>query len=267
MTGNARAGGRHPWDSQHFREGIVAVASTDSGTNSDADDTLDLGLPDTLTSLIVRERAALADCEDKPSLSRTPGGRSASGLLDDIAEWGPVLLGCGTFRLAPVRIERDLPLIARWMNDPAVAAFWELAGPDEIAAGHLRAQLEGDGRSMPCLGIFDGTPMSYWEVYRADLDPIARHYPARPHDTGLHVLIGAVADRGRGVGTALIRAVCDLVLDRRLRCGRVIAEPDLRNIPSIAAFLGAGFRFHAEADLPGKRAALMIRDRAHRHLL
>ena len=51
---------------------------------------------------------------------------------------------------------------------------------------------------MPCLGVLDGTPMSYWEIYRADLDPLARHYPARPHDTGIHLLIGGVADRGRG---------------------------------------------------------------------
>ncbi|MGV9572720.1 GNAT family N-acetyltransferase, partial [Streptomyces nigra] len=31
------------------------------------------------------------------------------------------------------------------------------------------------------------TPMSYWEIYRADLDPLARHYPARPHDIGVHL--------------------------------------------------------------------------------
>ncbi|MCO8303046.1 acetyltransferase, partial [Streptomyces sp. RKCA-744] len=43
--------------------------------------------------------------------------------------------------------------------------------------------------------------------------------------------------------------------------------PDLRNTPSVAAFLGAGFRFSAEVELPGKRAALMLRDRALRHVL
>jgi RimJ/RimL family protein N-acetyltransferase len=151
------------------------------------------------------------------------------------------------------------------MNDPAVAAFWELAGPEEVTAAHLRTQLDGDGRSVPCLGVLDGTPMSYWEIYRADLDPLARHYPARPHDTGVHLLIGGAADRGRGLGTTLLRAVSDLVLDHRPSCARVVAEPDLRNTPSVSAFLGAGFRLCAEVDLPGKRAALMVRDRAHRH--
>jgi hypothetical protein len=47
----------------------------------------------------------------------------------------------------------------------------------------------------------------------------------------------------------------------------LMAEPDLRNTPSVAAFLGAGFRLSAEVDLPDKRAALMIRDRALRDVL
>nr|WP_078067027.1 GNAT family N-acetyltransferase [Streptomyces jeddahensis] len=188
-------------------------------------------------------------------------------LLDNLPEWRPTSTPAGVFRLVPVRVERDLPLITRWMNDPAVAAFWELDGPDTVTEAHLRPQLEGDGRSVPCLGVLDGAPISYWEIYRADLDPVARYYPARPHDTGIHLLIGGVAHRGRGLGTTLLRAVADLVLDHRPRCTRVIAEPDLRNTPSVSAFLSAGFRFSAEVELPGKRAALMVRDRVLRHLL
>jgi RimJ/RimL family protein N-acetyltransferase len=131
----------------------------------------------------------------------------------------------------------------------------------------VRTQLDGDGRSVPCLGVLSGTPMSYWEIYRADLDPLALHYPAQPHDTGIHLLVGGSADRGRGLGSTLIRAVADMILDRRPACARVVAEPDLRNTPSVAAFLNAGFRFAAEVDLPGKRAALMIRDRDLRDVL
>jgi|GEM_PF-1260190 len=188
-------------------------------------------------------------------------------LLDHIADWGSAATPVGVFRLVPVLIDRDLSLVSRWMNDPAVAEFWELAGPASVSEKHLRTQLMGDGRSVPCIGVLEGTPMSYWEIYRADLDPLARHYPARPHDTGIHLLIGAVADRGRGLGSALLRAVSDLTLDKRPACARVVAEPDIRNTPSVAAFLSAGFRFSAEVDLPAKRAALMVRDRSLRDLL
>ncbi|MEU6895456.1 GNAT family N-acetyltransferase [Streptomyces sp. NPDC046557] len=188
-------------------------------------------------------------------------------LLDSPAAWSAAATPVGTFRLEPVRPHRDLELLTRWMNDPEVAAFWELAGPATATATHLGAQLDSDGRSIPCLGLLDGTPMSYWEIYRADLDPLARHYPARPHDTGIHLLIGDGTNRGRGLGTTLLRAVADLVFDNRPRCARVIAEPDIRNTPSVSAFLNSGFRCSAEIDLPEKRAALMIRERALRNLL
>ncbi|MFF3904915.1 GNAT family N-acetyltransferase [Streptomyces sp. NPDC001848] len=242
-------------------------ASTDIGTGTDTatgtgpdfgpdcEETLDLRLPSEFLALRVQEQP------DMPALPPD------DDLLDHVADWGATATPVGVFHLVPVQLGRDLPLIARWMNDPAVAVFWELAGDASVAERHLRAQLAGDGRSVPCLGVLDGTPMSYWEIYRADLDPLARNYPARPHDTGIHLLIGGVADRGRGLGSALLRSVADLVLDRRPSCTRVVAEPDLRNTPSVAAFLNAGFRFSAEVDLPDKRAALMVRDRALRHLL
>ena len=231
----------------------TSKTSSTPGTfrTSSTDDTLDLHLP--TQSAVPYDDAAVSPA--RPDL------------LDTVAGWGPVDTAAGVFRLVPVRLDRDLRLITAWMNDPAVAAYWGLSGPSEVTAAHLRAQLGGDGRSVPCLGTLSGVPMSYWEVYRADLDPLARHYPARPHDTGLHLLIGGATDRGRGIGTVLLRAVSDLVLDNRPRCHRVIAEPDLRNVPSVAAFLGAGFRLAAEVELPGKRAALVVRDRNLRDVL
>jgi RimJ/RimL family protein N-acetyltransferase len=234
----------------------TADSSTDSGIFSSTEDTLDLELPPEVLSLPTDEPAA--------------GGSAPvpfDDLLDGVAGWGPAGTPAGAFTLVPVRIERDLPLITRWMNDPAVDEFWDLAGDPSVTEAHLREQLDGDGRSVPCLGVLGSTPMSYWEIYRADLDPVARYYPARPHDTGLHLLIGGVADRARGLGSTLLRAVADQVLSQRPACGRVIAEPDLRNTPSIAAFLAGGYRLAAEVELPGKRAALMIRDRTLRHLL
>jgi len=221
--------------------------------DSSTEDTLDLKLRPEVLALI----------------AATPVEPDAaySALLGQVDRWSAAGTPFGSFRLVPVSIARDLPLITRWMNDPAVAEFWELAGEARVTEEHLRPQTEGDGRSVPCLGVLEGTPMSYWEIYRADLDPVARCYPARPHDTGVHLLIGGVADRARGLGSTLLRAVSDLVLDHRPGCTRVIAEPDLRNTPSVAAFLAAGFRLSAEVELPGKRAALMIRDRSLRDLV
>ncbi|WND34665.1 GNAT family N-acetyltransferase [Streptomyces sp. BB1-1-1] len=228
-----------------------------ASTDASADDTLDLHLPEEFVALFGQGKQG-----DDPAGTETT--RAGDDLLDRVADWGPAVTPAGVFHLAPVRVDRDVPIITRWMNDPAVAAFWELTGPQSVTEEHVRAQLAGDGRSVPCVGMLDGLPMSYWEIYRADLDPLARYCPVRPHDTGLHLLIGDGTDRGQGIGTTLIRTVTDLVLARRRACTRVLAEPDVRNTASVAAFLGAGFRFAAEVDLPAKRAALMIRDRTPR---
>lgn len=277
------------------RESRIGPAA-DAGV--DSEDTLDLHLPDEFVALFAEDTGADGRRSVGEAATATAGQASASAtgaatvegagtttatcaseappssttpnpndLLGDVADWGPISTPAGPLHLVPVRIERDLPIISRWMNDPAVTAFWGLAGPENAIEEHLRSQLIGDGRSVPCMGLLEGTRMSYWEIYRADLDPLARHYPARPHDTGVHLLIGGMSDRGRGLGGTLLRAVADLALDKRPACARVVAEPDIRNTPSVAAFLTAGFRFSAEIDLPAKRAALMIRDRSLRHLL
>ncbi len=162
----------------------------------------------------------------------------------------------GELRLRPVE-PGDLPLLARWMNDPAVAAYWELDGPPERTERHLLAQ--DPERSTPYLGLLDGRPVSYWEVYRADKDPLAAHYPARPGDTGLHLLLGPADTRGRGLGAVLIAALAEELL---LGSERLVAEPDVRNTASVRAFQRAGFTASGEIELPEKRAVLLIRERA-----
>ncbi|MDH6629637.1 RimJ/RimL family protein N-acetyltransferase [Streptomyces sp. LBL] len=261
------------------RVGIRADARPRTGENNthpgarvgslDTHDTLDLRLSGELLVLFQEAGVSAGTARLGSEGTTTPASflPATDDPLDRVADWGPIATPVGAFQLVPVHPERDLPLVSRWMNDPAVAEFWALAGPQTVTDEHLRAQLADDGRSVPCLGVLEGIPMSYWEIYRADLDPLARYYHARPHDTGIHLLIGGVADRGRGVGSALLKAVVDLVFAKRCACARLVAEPDLRNIPSIAAFLGAGFLFSAEVDLPAKRAALMVRDRSLRHLL
>lgn len=188
-------------------------------------------------------------------------------MLDNLAGWGAADTPAGPFALVPVRPDRDLDRITGWMNDPAVAAFWELAGPPETTAAHLRGRLR---RRRPQRALPGGAGRCPDELLgdlprrpRPPRPPLRRPAPGHRSPSAHR----RWRDRGRGLGSALLRATADLVLDHRPQCTRVIAEPDLRNTASVAAFLSAGFRYADEIELPEKRAALMVRDRARRHLL
>ena len=157
-------------------------------------------------------------------------------------------------------LDRDLDLVHRWMNDPEVARFWRKPWPRDRIASYLRRQ-HLSAHTTPYLGELDGASMSYWELYRADLDPLARYYAAREHDAGVHLLLGPAECRGRGLGVDLLRAVSTWQLDADPRATRVIAEPDVGNVRSVRTFERAGFRRVTDLDLPDKRAALMVRNR------
>lgn len=166
----------------------------------------------------------------------------------------------GMFELDHLRPLRELAMLHAWMNDPEVAEFWDLAGPRDNLDRHIAAQLDS-AHTTPYIGRLDGEPMSYWEVYRADLDPLAAYYPARAHDAGLNLLIGPGTFRGRGLGSTLIRAVTEWTFARHPEAGRALAAPDVRNEGAVRAFAAAGYERRVVLDLPDKRAALMVCDR------
>jgi RimJ/RimL family protein N-acetyltransferase len=170
--------------------------------------------------------------------------------------WYDLPTPAGRFTLSPVKPDLDLPLIHRWMNDPAVAEYWRLDGPAERTAAHVHAQLALT-HTQPLLARLSGRPIGYWELYQAAEDPLAAHYQAEPADLGVHLLIGEADCRGIGLGGLLLRVLADAAQRQRRR--RLVAEPDTGNLASVRAFARAGFAVAGTVDLPDKRATLMLR--------
>jgi RimJ/RimL family protein N-acetyltransferase len=165
---------------------------------------------------------------------------------------------CARFRRLDPRA--DLELVHGWMHQPHVLPFWHLDVPLPELAGYLET-VAGDDHLEPLIGCVDGMPVSYWEVYWAARDPLARHYPAGEHDQGVHLLVGPLELTGLGLGRRLLDAVVGWQLAREPRTRRIVAEPDIRNARMIHVFERCGFVCEAEVALPDKRAALMVRHR------
>ncbi|MBS9534546.1 acetyltransferase [Mycobacterium sp. M1] len=166
----------------------------------------------------------------------------------------------GAFTLRALDIAQDLDLLHAWMNDPEVAQFWHKAWPRDQIEAYLREQ-QDTTHSTPYVGALNEVPISYWELYRADLDPLAQHYAARPHDAGVHFLVGPAECRGRRLAADLLRAVAGWQLDADPLATRVVGEPDAGNERLIKTAELAGFHRAGILELPHKRAALLIRDR------
>lgn len=156
-------------------------------------------------------------------------------------------------------VQEDTPLLHDWMNRPHVEEFWEMAWPVDWIGDYLRRQLEDPART-PYLGFVDETPVGYVEVYDPAADVLGAHAPILPGDLGAHVLIGEEEFLGR-YSVALGRAVVRFLF-KRPEVRRIVGEPDVRNqnFLSLLAFLG--FTKHCEIDLPDKRAAFMVCERA-----
>ncbi|ADB32246.1 GCN5-related N-acetyltransferase [Kribbella flavida DSM 17836] len=154
----------------------------------------------------------------------------------------------------------DAGKIAWWMAQPHIQRWWQQDWSVERWAQALDAQAAGE-HSIPCLAALEDEDFGYLELYRVRRDRLAEFYACAEHDWGVHVAIGDTARVGRGIGRRLLRSVADALLRADPRCDRVVAEPDVRNTPSIRAFAAAGFDPAGELQLPEKTALLMVRTR------
>lgn len=159
----------------------------------------------------------------------------------------------------PVDPVLDVELVHRWMHEAEVERYWDMAWPAERIAGYLRDH-DADPHREAFVTFVDDVPVGYLEAYDPAHDVLASVYDVQPGDVGAHVLIGDPGFRGRysvSLGLATNR-----FLFGRPGVERIVGEPDVgnHNLLSLLAFLG--FRKEGEVDLPDKRAALMVCDRA-----
>ena len=105
----------------------------------------------------------------------------------------------------------DLGLLGRWLAEPLVTRWWH----DDPRPAALEAQygpsIDGTDPTRVYLGLHEGRPVGLVQVYRfadepgsfAELSAVCR-VPAGA--LSIDYLVGAQADRGRGLGAAMIAA-------------------------------------------------------------
>lgn len=165
-----------------------------------------------------------------------------------------------TLTLRSLRLEEDLALFNRWMNDPVVVQFWDEAGD---LARHRRYldTIAADPHMTSLIASFDDRPFAYFEVYWAKENRIAPFYDCGDFDRGWHVLVGEEAFRGKQFAVAWLTSISHYLFLDDCRTQTVVGEPRADHEKQIRNLDKSGYAKLKEFDFPHKRAMLVMLSR------
>ncbi len=155
----------------------------------------------------------------------------------------------------------DMKLLHDWLGRPHVSRWWgRPASLSEVRASYLpmtdpAASTRGyvalqEGRAIGFVQTYTalGSGDGWWED---ETDPGVR---------GVDVLLAGGDRLNRGLGSAMLRAFCDLLfLDPAVT--RVQADPSPENLRAIGCYQSAGFEPQGEIVTPDGAALLLVRPR------
>ncbi|TVY27207.1 N(6)-hydroxylysine O-acetyltransferase [Lachnellula hyalina] len=152
----------------------------------------------------------------------------------------------------------DVQLLHKWMNDPRVSRFWGCSGPVKIQEDFLRSNLTSN-HSFPAIGMWDGKPFGYFELYWVKEDILGRHLGdgAGDHDRGVHVLIGEQEFRGKHRVQCWLTALAHWAFVQDYRTNAVVLEPRVDNERFISLLNDAGYLKEREITFPHKQSAFV----------
>lgn len=124
----------------------------------------------------------------------------------------------------------DLQLLHKWMNLDRVSKFWGCSGPESTQAEFLRGNLTSSN-SFPAIGMWDGKPFGYFELYWVKEDILGKHLGDRAgdFDRGVHVLVGEDEFRGKHRVKVWMTALAHWAFGQDYRTNAVVLEPRVDN--------------------------------------
>ncbi|KHJ31803.1 putative siderophore biosynthesis protein [Erysiphe necator] len=153
----------------------------------------------------------------------------------------------------------DCQLLHRWMNIPRVSKFWGCDGPILHQEEFLQKNLEAQ-HSFPVIGLWDGKPFGYFEIYWAKEDILGRHIndgSIGDWDRGIHVLVGEDEFRGKHRVKCWLTALAHWVFSEDYRTNSLVLEPRVDNEKFISYLQESGFLKEREVSFPHKKSKLM----------
>lgn len=160
----------------------------------------------------------------------------------------------------------DLPMLHGWLNEPGVVRWWE--GDDVSWEGVVRDYGSGNGDSTEhWIATLGGRDIGWIQCYAVADSPdeaaVWKQHGIESTAAGIDYLIADPDSRGRGLGSAMIRAFVDeVVFGGHPEWTQACAAPYQANVASWRALAKAGFTLAGIVDDDNGPCRLMVRDRA-----
>lgn len=124
----------------------------------------------------------------------------------------------------------DTQLLHRWMNKPRVSKFWGCDGPQSKQEAFLQTNMTTK-HSFPAIGLWDGKPFGYFEIYWVQEDTLGKYLGANAgeFDRGFHVLVGEEDFRGPHRVKCWITSLAHWAFALDYRTNAVVLEPRVDN--------------------------------------
>ena len=166
------------------------------------------------------------------------------------------LPGLGRLRLVVIAPEADADLIHGWVREER-AKFWGMGAMSRDEVRHIYGFLDSLDTHHGYLMIVEEQPAGIFQTYEPLQDPVGEVYPARPEDTGMHLLLAHAERRVPDFTATLLSGLIRFLLSDPAK-DRVVAEPDARNSKAIGRLVGFCFEARAKVQLAGKEAQLVF---------
>jgi aminoglycoside 6'-N-acetyltransferase len=143
----------------------------------------------------------------------------------------------------------DFGLLGTWLREPLVAEWWHDDPEPDALERRYGPAIDGTEPTELRIGELEGAPVGFVQWYRlADepryTDELAALLPVPDGAWSLDYLVGSPARRGRGAGTALVRAALAAI-----GSAPVVVPVHAGNGASAAVLRHAGFSVAAEGAL------------------
>ncbi|CAG7555902.1 unnamed protein product [Fusarium equiseti] len=145
----------------------------------------------------------------------------------------------------------DTSLLQMWMNKPRVSEFWG-EYEDKFLTNALNQP-----NCFPVIGLWDGVPFGYFEVYWVKEDILGKHIgsDADDWDRGIHVFIGEEWARGRV--PIWLTGLVHWCLTSDYRTMSVCLEPRVDNARFLQGLERTGFSREKQVSFPHKQSWLV----------